>query len=160
MAYIWECGVAECHACCFCCAGDSRAVLCRSGVAIPLTDDHKAAREDETVRIALMVCDLRFHKGFAFEAKRVCLEAVLERPLRERLHSVANNWWEQLTAVQAPSTGALFMQARVQSLGGEIMYWNGDRVMGVLAVSRAIGDHNLRPFVIAQPEVGLAVFPR
>ncbi len=47
------------------------------------------------------------------------------------------------------------MQARVQSLGGEIMYWNGDRVMGVLAVSRAIGDHNLRPFVIAQPEVQL-----
>lgn len=45
------------------------------------------------------------------------------------------------------------LQARVQSLGGEIMYWNGDRVMGVLAVSRAIGDHNLRPFVIAQPEV-------
>ena len=30
-------------------AGDSRAVLCRGGVAIPLTDDHKAAREDETV---------------------------------------------------------------------------------------------------------------
>jgi hypothetical protein len=31
------------------CAGDSRAVLCRGSVAIPLTDDHKAAREDETV---------------------------------------------------------------------------------------------------------------
>lgn len=30
-------------------AGDSRAVLCRAGQAIPLTDDHKAAREDETV---------------------------------------------------------------------------------------------------------------
>ncbi len=30
--------------------GDSRAVLCRSGGALPLTDDHKAAREDETVR--------------------------------------------------------------------------------------------------------------
>ena len=44
----------------------------------------------------------------------------------------------------------------MQSLGGEIMYWNGDRVMGVLAVSRAIGDHNLRPFVIAQPEVPLS----
>lgn len=25
-------------------------MLCRSGAAIPLTDDHKAAREDETVR--------------------------------------------------------------------------------------------------------------
>lgn len=25
-------------------------MLCRRGIAIPLTDDHKAAREDETVR--------------------------------------------------------------------------------------------------------------
>ena len=32
-------------------AGDSRAVLCRGNVAIPLTDDHKAAREDEVVRL-------------------------------------------------------------------------------------------------------------
>lgn len=71
--------------------GDSRAVLCRSGMAIPLTDDHKAAREDET--------------------------------------------------------------ARVEAAGGEVMWWNGERVMGVLAVSRSIGDHYLRPFVIAQPEV-------
>ena len=29
--------------------GDSRAVLSRGGAAVPLTDDHKAAREDETV---------------------------------------------------------------------------------------------------------------
>lgn len=34
---------------CCCCAGDSRAVLCRGDTAIALTDDHKAAREDETV---------------------------------------------------------------------------------------------------------------
>lgn len=32
-------------------AGDSRAVLSRGDVAIPLTDDHKAAREDETVSV-------------------------------------------------------------------------------------------------------------
>lgn len=32
-------------------AGDSRAVLSRAGLAFPLTDDHKAAREDETVRL-------------------------------------------------------------------------------------------------------------
>jgi len=71
--------------------GDSRAVLCRGGAAVPLTDDHKAAREDET--------------------------------------------------------------ARVEAAGGQILFWNGVRVMGVLAVSRAIGDHCLRPFVIARPEV-------
>ncbi|KAL0035686.1 hypothetical protein WJX79_008706 [Trebouxia sp. C0005] len=71
--------------------GDSRAVLSRGDVAIPLTDDHKAAREDET--------------------------------------------------------------ARVEAAGGQILFWNGVRVMGVLAVSRAIGDHCLRPFVIAQPEI-------
>ncbi|KFM26426.1 putative protein phosphatase 2C 6 [Auxenochlorella protothecoides] len=72
-------------------AGDSRAVLCRDGLALPLTDDHKAAREDET--------------------------------------------------------------ARVEAAGGQILFWNGVRVMGLLAVSRAIGDHSLRPYVIAEPEV-------
>ena len=71
--------------------GDSRAILCRNGVALPLTDDHKAAREDET--------------------------------------------------------------ARVEAAGGQILFWNGVRVMGLLAVSRAIGDHSLRPYVIPEPEV-------
>ncbi|KAL8172382.1 hypothetical protein V2J09_024186 [Rumex salicifolius] len=32
-------------------AGDCRAVLCRSGVAVPLTIDHKPSREDERQRI-------------------------------------------------------------------------------------------------------------
>jgi protein phosphatase 2C len=72
-------------------AGDSRAVLLRNGRAMALTDDHKAAREDET--------------------------------------------------------------ARVEAAGGQILFWNGVRVMGLLAVSRAIGDHSLRPYVIADPEV-------
>lgn len=46
------------------------------------------------------------------------------------------------------------LQARVEAAGGQILFWNGVRVMGLLAVSRAIGDHSLRPYVIAEPEVG------
>lgn len=42
---------------------------------------------------------------------------------------------------------------RVQNAGGKIVFANGSyRVMGMLAMSRAIGDHFLRPFVIADPE--------
>jgi len=49
------------------------------------------------------------------------------------------------------------LQARVEAAGGQILFWNGVRVMGVLAVSRAIGDHCLRPYVIAEPEVGTLI---
>lgn len=71
--------------------GDSRAVLCRNGVAIPLSSDHKPDRPDELERI--------------------------------------------------------------QNAGGRVIYWDGARVLGVLAMSRAIGDNYLKPFVIPDPEV-------
>ncbi|XP_010558044.1 PREDICTED: protein phosphatase 2C 37-like [Tarenaya hassleriana] len=71
--------------------GDSRSVLCRNGVAIPLSSDHKPDRPDELLRI--------------------------------------------------------------QQAGGKVIYWDGPRVLGVLAMSRAIGDNYLKPFVIPDPEV-------
>ncbi|KAK4754595.1 hypothetical protein SAY87_002699 [Trapa incisa] len=71
--------------------GDSRAVLCRNGVAVPLSSDHKPDRPDELLRI--------------------------------------------------------------QNAGGRVIYWDGSRVMGVLAMSRAIGDNYLKPYVIPDPEV-------
>ena len=52
-----------------------------------------------------------------------------------------------------PSAPGPVSQARVEAAGGQILFWNGVRVMGLLAVSRAIGDHSLRPYVIAEPEV-------
>lgn len=71
--------------------GDSRAVLCRNGTAVPLSSDHKPDRPDELVRI--------------------------------------------------------------EAAGGRVIYWDGPRVLGVLAMSRAIGDNYLKPYVISEPEV-------
>ncbi|CAA2987474.1 probable phosphatase 2C 24 [Olea europaea subsp. europaea] len=71
--------------------GDSRAVLCRNGKAVPLSSDHKPDRPDELDRI--------------------------------------------------------------QAAGGRIIYWDGPRVLGVLAMSRAIGDNYLKPYVSCEPEV-------
>ncbi|CAH9073198.1 unnamed protein product [Cuscuta europaea] len=71
--------------------GDSRAVLCRNGKAIPLSNDQKPDRPDELNRI--------------------------------------------------------------QEAGGRVIYWDGARVLGVLSMSRAIGDNYLKPYVICEPEV-------
>ncbi|KAM0822175.1 hypothetical protein ACQ4PT_071668 [Festuca glaucescens] len=42
---------------------------------------------------------------------------------------------------------------RIQAAGGRVIYWDGARVLGVLAMSRAIGDGYLKPFVTSEPEV-------
>ncbi|XP_054822164.1 protein phosphatase 2C 50-like [Prosopis cineraria] len=43
--------------------------------------------------------------------------------------------------------------ARIEDAGGRVIQWNGYRVLGVLAVSRSIGDRYLKPWVIPEPEV-------
>nr|AUH15208.1 protein phosphatase 2C-1 [Gerbera jamesonii] len=73
--------------------GDSRAVLCRNGKAVPLSVDHKPDREDE--------------------------------------------------------------RARIEACGGRIMFANGARVEGVLAMSRAIGDRFLKQMVTSEPEYSI-----
>lgn len=43
---------------------------------------------------------------------------------------------------------------RIEDLGGVVLYWgNSYRVSGTLAVSRAIGDMELKPFVTAEPDI-------
>ncbi|KAJ0031829.1 hypothetical protein Pint_13268 [Pistacia integerrima] len=42
---------------------------------------------------------------------------------------------------------------RIEGEGGKVINWNGARVFGVLAMSRAIGDWYLRPWIIPVPEI-------
>lgn len=42
---------------------------------------------------------------------------------------------------------------RIEAAGGRVIQWNGYRVLGVLAVSRSIGDRYLKPWIIPDPEV-------
>ncbi|PWA42911.1 Protein phosphatase 2C [Artemisia annua] len=43
--------------------------------------------------------------------------------------------------------------ARIEAAGGKVIQWNGHRVLGVLAMSRSIGDGYLKPCIIPDPEV-------
>jgi hypothetical protein len=46
----------------------------------------------------------------------------------------------------AAAAKLLSEQARIRQAGGQVFYHNGCRVMGALAMTRAIGDHALRPY--------------
>merc|ERR1712240_711060 len=44
-------------------------------------------------------------------------------------------------------------RSRIEALGGSIMHWGTWRVNGQLAVSRAIGDSEYKPFLSAEPDI-------
>ncbi|MQL98624.1 hypothetical protein Taro_031326 [Colocasia esculenta] len=43
--------------------------------------------------------------------------------------------------------------ARIEEAGGRVVFLNGARVHGILAMSRALGDKYLKPWVISEPEM-------
>ncbi|KAL9224541.1 hypothetical protein vseg_000566 [Gypsophila vaccaria] len=42
---------------------------------------------------------------------------------------------------------------RIEGEGGKVISWNGARVLGVLAMSRSIGDRYMSPYIIPVPEI-------
>ncbi|KAF3328374.1 hypothetical protein FCM35_KLT06980 [Carex littledalei] len=48
--------------------------------------------------------------------------------------------------------------ARIEAQEGKVVWWNGYRVFGVLAMSRCIGDKNLKPWITPVPET--KIIPR
>jgi serine/threonine protein phosphatase PrpC len=55
-------------------------------------------------------------------------------------------------ALKLPQPSRADEKKRIEDLGGKVVFWGRWRVEGVLAVSRAIGDVNLKPYVICDPE--------
>ncbi|KAK8683461.1 hypothetical protein V6N13_039521 [Hibiscus sabdariffa] len=98
--------------------GDSRAVLCRKGKPVPLSSDHKGAKQLDRSLSDYVDCLHAYHA----ELK----SGVPDRP-------------DELD--------------RIQEAGGRVIYWDGPRVLGVLATSRSIGDNYLKPYVSCEPEV-------
>lgn len=89
--------------------GDSRAVLSRNGVPIPLSSDHKVSS---------------------------CLLPLVLFFLGVRMRSCVL-WCHEWMVGQPDRPDEL---DRIQEAGGRVIYWDGARVFGVLAMSRAIGE--------------------
>ncbi|KAL8191608.1 hypothetical protein R6Q57_028339 [Mikania cordata] len=101
--------------------GDSRAVLCRNGKAVPLSTDHKVIR-------ILFVDDQSLMFDRFFLRNLPTFEYFLQPDSPDEL-------------------------SRIEAAGGKVLYWDGARVCGVLAMSRAIGDSYLKPYVTCEPDV-------
>lgn len=59
--------------------------------------------------------------------------------------------WLQLTLDHKPDVPE--ERLRIERLGGSVIVWGVPRVQGILAMSRALGDPSLKPFVTAEPRV-------
>lgn len=59
--------------------------------------------------------------------------------------------WLQLTLDHKPDVPEERM--RIEGLGGSVIIWGVPRVQGILAMSRALGDPSLKPFVTPEPRV-------
>lgn len=46
---------------------------------------------------------------------------------------------------------------RIEKAGGRVIYWDGARVLGVLAMSRAIGIINTSTLILTLPRVAIIV---
>jgi protein phosphatase 1L len=59
--------------------------------------------------------------------------------------------WLQLTLDHKPDVPE--ERQRIERLGGSVIVWGVPRVQGILAMSRALGDPSLKPFVTAEPRI-------
>ncbi|PWA38353.1 protein phosphatase 2C 56 [Artemisia annua] len=136
--------------------GDSRAVLCRGTETIPLTVDQKGKRFENCVNA------LKPPRSLILLGKSILGQAG-HTELPVLTHYVGAHF-ATFCKTDLAITNILFIDRnlypdredellRIEKQDGKVIYWNGARVLGVLAMSRAIGDRYLRPWIIPVPEI-------
>ncbi|GAB2274413.1 hypothetical protein Dimus_009180 [Dionaea muscipula] len=140
--------------------GDSRAVLSRSGNPVPLSSDHKV----RTLRLLLFKRKSKLSSIYFFKInKKDILIFFLKKKRKKEIKSHAKDaevayyflciWFLAQTKKNEKKPDRPDELKRIQEAGGRVIYWDGPRVLGVLAMSRAIGDTYLKPYVSCVPEV-------
>ncbi|RID62937.1 hypothetical protein BRARA_E01974 [Brassica rapa] len=118
--------------------------------------DMEAVRWKETVMNANCKCELQTPNCDAVGATAVVSDITLEKIIvancgDSRAVLCRNGKPVPLSTDHKPDR--LDELDRIQEAGGRVIYWDGPRVLGVLATSRAIGDNYLKPYVSSKPEV-------
>jgi len=138
----------------------------RGGAAPPTPTSHE--QQQQQLEQAERACREAFRKAFHRTDAETCEDSGMGSTAVVAL--VAPGWvavanvgdsravlgrsdgaWEALSDDHKPNRPD--ERQRVEAAGGHVISWNGARVMGVLAMSRALGDRFLRPYVIADPEM-------
>ncbi|RVW76759.1 putative protein phosphatase 2C 6 [Vitis vinifera] len=127
--------------------GDSRAVLCRGTQAIPLTVDHKI---EVTIPYENLICNYKPRRLILLS--QPCSQylarsakTLATQKLKKLGRQLLKEW--KLFLTQEAFTSAWMLTclldrqdelARIEEAGGQILYWQGPRVEGVLSMTRAI----------------------
>jgi len=129
--------------------GDSRAVLCRSGKAVDLTQDHKPDLPAEKQRVEALGGRVAWH-GLWTDSFSNADSASLAADLLPTASSSSIRTSSGSSSGGRSSSGTMekLQQRRVPLAGTGV--W---RVNGNLAVSRALGDAGAKPWVSGAPEL-------
>ncbi|KQK04583.1 hypothetical protein BRADI_2g14420v3 [Brachypodium distachyon] len=144
------------------CRGELHNALVRELRAAELHDDHQAADPKKRWEKAFVDCFRRVDAEVAAKAADTVGSTAVVAVVCSSHVVVANCGDSRAVLCRGKEPVPLSLDhkpnredeyARIEALGGKVIQWNGYRVLGVLAMSRSIGDRYLKPYIIPVPEV-------